>query len=139
MSLRAYGGDLSKIQESLLVKHIKKWGDPNFSSYCTTYEYISESGQKWLYFNTEKYEIKFWGGYSNRWGVANIVNPFTLNSVMNAWDEPMLSFNKPAPHKENGHPNYQCPCYKPFYYSKASDEELDAIKSRVGSRVHILK
>ena len=31
MSLGEYGGNLSKIQENLLVKHIKKWGDPNFS------------------------------------------------------------------------------------------------------------
>lgn len=125
---------LSQRQEKKLLRHIEKWGVP-FKKYKITWESSKiiqnqfEEGP-YLYFNTEKYQIRFFGFEANEGGIDNIVKrQFELRT------EYALSLNKDKPHRRDSKfaGGYYCPCNEPLYYSDCSEETLEQIKQRVGN------
>ncbi len=83
----------------------------------------------YLYFNTEKYQIRFYGFEENTGGIDNIVKrKFELMG------ENTYSLNKDEPHIRNAiNKGYYCPCNNPIYYSQCSEEKLEEIKQRLGT------
>ena len=122
---------LTQRQEKKLLKHIEKWGIP-FSRYKITWEDQKEFTDfvmgPYLYFNTEKYQARFYGFEDNLGGIDNIVKrQFELRT------EYARSLNKDKPHIKNAiNKGYYCPCNEPIYYSQCSEEKLEEIKQRLG-------
>jgi len=126
---------LTQRQEKKLLKHIEKWGIP-FSRYKITWEDQKEAvgGQyvvgPYLYFNTEKYQARFYGFEENTGGIDNIIKrQFELRT------EYARSLNKDLPHRRDATfaGGYYCPCNEPIYYSQCSEEKLEEIKQRLGT------
>ena len=90
---------LTQRQEKKLLKHIEKWGIP-FNRYKITWEDQKEFTDfvmgPYLYFNTEKYQARFYGFEDNLGGIDNIVKrQFELRT------EYARSLNKDEPHIRN--------------------------------------
>ena len=127
-----YMAYLTQRQEKKLLKHIEKWGIP-FNRYKITWEDQKEFTDfvmgPYLYFNTEKYQARFYGFEDNLGGIDNIVKrQFELRT------EYARSLNKDEPHIRNAiNKGYYCPCNEPIYYSQCSEEKLEEIKQRLGN------
>ena len=123
---------LTHKEEKRLLKHIQKWGVP-FQNYAITYVESISVSPAFIYFNTEKYQIRFFAGEDIFGGIDNIVKrQFELRG------ENPLSLNKDKPHRRDAVVGgYYCPCNEPIYYSNCSPEKIKEIISRVGSLLEI--
>jgi hypothetical protein len=119
---------LTPREEKKLLKHIEKWGVP-YEKYIITYLPSTRFSPSFLYFNTEKYQIRFDTDESSTGGIPNIVKrQFELRG------ENSYSLNKDEPHIRNAiNKGYYCPCNDPIYYSQCSEEKLEEIKLRLGT------
>ena len=99
---------LTPREEKKLLKHIEKWGVP-YEKYVITYLPSTRISPSFLYFNTEKYQIRFDTDESSTGGIPNIVKrQFELRG------ENSYSLNKDEPHIRNAiNKGYYCPCNNP--------------------------
>ena len=123
---------LTSKEEKRLLKHLQKWGVP-FQNYAITYVASTIESPSFIYFNTEKYQIRFFTGENISGGIDNIVKrQFELRG------EHPVSLNKDKPHTRDAQfGGYYCPCNQPIYYSTCSSEKMKEIKTRVGSLLEI--